>query len=90
MDLLKTARKKSASSIVMHMGGLMRKVWSGEKNRRQEGTLTGKCENGSGASHSADGRAGASDSSAAQCLEDKCEVMTNVYRQEHTIQEEPK
>lgn len=36
MDLLKTARKKSASSIVMHMGGLMRKVLSGEKNRKQE------------------------------------------------------
>lgn len=33
--LLKTATKKSASSIVMHMGGLIRKVWNGEKSRRR-------------------------------------------------------
>lgn len=33
--LLKTATKKSASSMVTHMGGLIRKVWNGEKNRRE-------------------------------------------------------
>lgn len=33
--LLKTATKKSASSMVTHMGGLIRKVWHGEKKRRE-------------------------------------------------------
>lgn len=33
--LLKTATKKSASSIVTHMGGLIRKVWNGE-NRKED------------------------------------------------------
>lgn len=33
--LLKTATKKSASSIVMHMGGLIRKVWNGRRTEER-------------------------------------------------------